>query len=85
MIRHRRELHFRTRDKLPEGWKSELSACDDVTTVIDVSEDNEYLCVLGDRSLEWRKMKESDERVVKFRTNRAAYVSNNLYVIDSAD
>ena len=49
------------------------------------NEDNEYPCVFDDRSLEWRKMKDNDERVVKFRKNRAAFVSNNLCVIDPAD
>ena len=70
MLRHRRALHFRSRERLPEDWQQQLESCtQDISRVINEKQGS-FLCVLTDGSLEWQELHENDYRVNKFRAAR---------------
>ena len=73
MISHRRVLHFRTRKNLPKAWRLQLRNNTDVKVVIDQRIERrrrEYLVVLEDGGVEWRKMPKNDFRVKHFLFER---------------
>ena len=71
--------------KLPKAWRVQLQNNTDVTVVIDeriYRRRKEYLVVLEDGSVEWRKMQKKDFRVKQFLLERKNKNWNLLRLVD---
>ena len=69
MVRHRRKLHPRTRARLAENWSDLQSLVDDslVSILKEGEDDDEFLCLTTDGSLEWTDLDVDSPLVKEFR------------------